>query len=134
MPEEMKCPVPHAAGGPPPSVTATEDASPESGAVTMNSRKIMNNAAWWPDRLDLAILSQNNALVDPLDPSFDYAAAFATLDLDALNADLPALVARRLRPLRPLLHPHGLALRRHLPHLRRPRRRRHGHTAFRPAQ
>jgi catalase-peroxidase len=92
MPEEMKCPVPHAAGGPPPSVTATEDASPESGAVTMNSRKIMNNAAWWPDRLDLAILSQNNALVDPLDPSFDYAAAFATLDLDALIADLHALM------------------------------------------
>jgi catalase-peroxidase len=97
MPEEMKCPVPHgqaphAAGGPPPSVTATEDASPKHGAVTSNSRKIINNEHWWPDRLDLAILSQNNALVDPLDPTFDYAAAFATLDLDALIADLHALM------------------------------------------
>ena len=43
----------------------------------------MNNMEWWPDRLDLGILSQNNTLVDPLDPSFDYAAAFKTLDLDA---------------------------------------------------
>jgi catalase-peroxidase len=92
MPEEMKCPVPHAAGGPPPSVTATELESPMHGAVTSNSRRIMNNAAWWPDRLDLGILSQNNPLVDPLDPSFDYAAAFKTLDLDALIADLHALM------------------------------------------
>ena len=33
------------------------------------------------------------------------------------------LVARGLRPLRPVLHPHGVARRGHLPHPRRPRRR-----------
>jgi catalase-peroxidase len=44
----------------------------------------------------------------------------------------PALVAGRLRPLRPVLHPHGLARGRHLPHRRRPRRRVVGQQRFAP--
>ena len=47
---------------------------------------------------------------------------------------LAGLVAGRLRPLRPPLHPHGLARRWHLPHPGRPRRRRHRQPALRPAQ
>jgi catalase-peroxidase len=88
----MKCPVPHAAGGPPPSVTATETESPLPGAVTSTSRRIINNEHWWPDRLDLAVLHQNTKLADPMDPDFDYAAEFKTLDLDAVIADLHALM------------------------------------------
>ena len=42
------------------------------------------------------------------------------------------LVAGRLRPLRAALHPHGLALRGHLPHSRRTRRRRQGAQRFAP--
>ena len=45
-----------------------------------------------------------------------------------------ALVAGRLRPLRPALHPHGVAQRRHLSHQRRSRRRRLGSAAVRPPQ
>ena len=48
--------------------------------------------------------------------------------------DLAGLVARRLRPLRPALHPDGVAQRGHLPHQRRPRRRRRRPAALRPAQ
>ena len=48
--------------------------------------------------------------------------------------DLAGLVARRLRPLRPVHDPHGLAQRRHLPHQRRPRRRGRRPAALRPAQ
>ena len=94
MSDQMKCPVPHgqSAGGPSPDVTATETSSPMHGAVTSNSRKIMRNEHWWPDRLDLAVLSQNNQLVDPFDPTFDYAKEFASLDLDAVIADLHALM------------------------------------------
>jgi catalase-peroxidase len=62
------------------------------GAVTTNSRTIVRNMHWWPDRLDLNILSQNNPLVDPMHPGFDYAAEFKTLDFDALVADLQALL------------------------------------------
>ena len=47
---------------------------------------------------------------------------------------LAELVARGLRPLRPVLHPHGMAQRRHVPHPRWPRRRRHGHSTFCTAQ
>jgi len=39
---------------------------------------------------------------------------------------------RRLRQLRPVLHSHGVAQRRHLPHARRPRRLRRRPAAFRP--
>ncbi len=90
MSNEMKCPVPH--GQPSAQTTATETSSPMHGAVTIDSRKIIRNEHWWPDRLDLDVLSQNNELVDPLGDSFDYAAEFNSLDLDALIADLHALM------------------------------------------
>jgi catalase-peroxidase len=86
MSDEMKCPVPHG------QTTATETASPMHGAVTIDSRKITRNEHWWPDRLDLAVLAQNNELADPMDPDFDYAAEFKSLDLDALIKDLHALM------------------------------------------
>ena len=47
---------------------------------------------------------------------------------------LAGLVAGGLRPLRAAVHPHGVAQRRHLPHRRRPRRRRQGPAALRAAQ
>ena len=43
---------------------------------------------WWPDQLDLAPLRQHAAESNPLDRSFDYAKAFATLDLNAVKADI----------------------------------------------
>ena len=49
------------------------------------------NATWWPNRLDLSILGRT-AGADPLDPGFDYAARFDTLDLAAVKADLFALM------------------------------------------
>jgi len=93
MSNEPKCPVTGISGErPTAATTATETSSPMHGAVTHNSRKIQRNEHWWPDRLDLAILAQNNELVDPLDPDFDYAKEFATLDLDAVIKDLHALM------------------------------------------
>jgi catalase-peroxidase len=88
MSNEMKCPVPHS-GNP---STSTETASPLHGAVTHNSRKIVRDEHWWPDRLDLAILHQNTKLADPMGQDFDYAAEFKTLDLDAVIKDLHALM------------------------------------------
>jgi catalase-peroxidase len=52
----------------------------------------MSNAMWWPERLDLSILRQHSALSDPMGPGFDYAAAFGSLDLAAVKADIFALM------------------------------------------
>jgi len=46
------------------------------------------NQFWWPDRIDLSPLRQNAAESNPLGPQFDYAKAFATLDLNAVKKDL----------------------------------------------
>ena len=48
--------------------------------------------AWWPNQLNLGILHQHSALSNPMDEQFNYAEAFAQLDLDAVVADLTALM------------------------------------------
>ncbi len=46
------------------------------------------NRDWWPNALDLKLLQPPNPLGDPMGEDFDYAAEFATLDLDALKRDV----------------------------------------------
>jgi catalase-peroxidase len=50
------------------------------------------NRDWWPEALDIGMLHRNSALSDPMGTEFDYAAAFKTLDLDAVIKDLHALM------------------------------------------
>ncbi|MFH1467854.1 MAG: catalase/peroxidase HPI [Pseudomonadota bacterium] len=71
--KSSRCPVTHA-----PPTTATG-----AGA---------SNRDWWPNQLNLGILHQNPPAGDPSGPGFDYAAAFATLDYEALKQDLRALM------------------------------------------
>ena len=49
---------------------------------------------WWPNQLRLEILHQRSSLPDPMDPHFDYAREFQSLDLPALKQDLRALMTR----------------------------------------
>ena len=51
-----------------------------------------SNRDWWPNQLNLAILHQNSPVSDPMGAAFDYAAAFKTLDLEAVRQDLYALM------------------------------------------
>jgi catalase-peroxidase len=51
-----------------------------------------SNRDWWQDGLRLEGLRQHSPLSNPLGEAFDYAAAFKTLDLDAVIADLRALM------------------------------------------
>ena len=46
------------------------------------------NQFWWPDQLDLTPLRQHGAESNPLDEKFDYAKAFASLDLNAVKQDI----------------------------------------------
>jgi catalase-peroxidase len=79
---EAKCPVVHGA----------ETQSPMHGAVTHTSRQIIRNSEWWPNRLELTILHQNSSLSNPMNPGFNYAEEFKSLDLDAVIKDLRALM------------------------------------------
>ncbi|TBR14031.1 MAG: catalase/peroxidase HPI [Lysobacter sp.] len=60
--------------------------------VAHKPKQTRGNAHWWPDQLNLGILHQHSALSDPMVEDFDYKAEFKTLDLDAVIADLHALM------------------------------------------
>ena len=46
------------------------------------------NRDWWPQSLDLAALRQHETQANPYGPGFNYAKEFASLDLDAVKADI----------------------------------------------
>jgi catalase-peroxidase len=70
-PEAAKCPVPH-------------DRATRPGGTS--------NEEWWPNRLNLKVLAKNPAVANPLGDDFDYAAAFNSLDLAAVKADIAAVL------------------------------------------
>jgi len=50
------------------------------------------NSSWWPEALNLKMLSPHSPSSNPLDPSFNYAEEFKSLDLEAVKKDLHALM------------------------------------------
>jgi len=50
------------------------------------------NKDWWPNQLNLKILSQHSNKVDPLGDQFDYKKEFLKLDYEALKKDLTDLM------------------------------------------
>ncbi len=50
------------------------------------------NRDWWPEVMQLDILTEGGRSANPLGENFDYAEAFNTIDYDALKADLTALM------------------------------------------
>ena len=74
-----------------PSLAAALLAAPVAGvAATAQSAK--DNQFWWPERLDLAPLRQHSSDSNPFGSDFNYAQAFGALDLDAVKADIEALM------------------------------------------
>lgn len=71
--EEGKCPVMH-------------------GARVPNASASNANQKWWPNQLNLKVLNQNAPSGNPMGADFDYVEAFNKLDLDAVKADLHALM------------------------------------------
>ena len=51
-----------------------------------------SNQDWWPDQLNLKVLRRNAPLSDPMGKDFDYAEAVRTLDVDALQKDIEAVM------------------------------------------
>jgi len=65
---------------------------PVTGSLTREPAEGTYNRDWWPEHINLDLLSQNPPAIDPMGEEFDYAAEFATLDLAAVKADLTALM------------------------------------------
>ena len=55
-----------------------------SSTVAAGSGEPRDNRFWWPEQLDLSALRDHDRRSNPLGDDFDYAQAFAALDLDAL--------------------------------------------------
>jgi len=70
--------------------TAKPAAASQMRAAAMGAPK--PNTFWWPESLDLRPLRQNAAPQNPLNPDFDYAQAFASLDLAAVKKDIEAVM------------------------------------------
>jgi catalase-peroxidase len=59
------------------------------GAVTETGTSVMD---WWPNALNLDILSQHDTKTNPMGQDFDYREEVKTLDFDALKKDMHALM------------------------------------------
>lgn len=59
-----------------------------NGAVKSTAGGGTSNRDWWPNQLHLGILRQHSSLSDPMDPDFNYAEEFKSLDLKAVKDDL----------------------------------------------
>jgi catalase-peroxidase len=54
--------------------------------------EMKTNQFWWPEQLNLSPLRQHDAESNPMGADFDYAAEFATLDLEAVKKDIATLM------------------------------------------
>ncbi|MDX1510037.1 MAG: catalase/peroxidase HPI [Nitriliruptorales bacterium] len=59
---------------------------------TTNAGGSTANQHWWPNQLNLRILRQGHPASNPLGADFDYADAFKDLDIEALTADVDAVM------------------------------------------
>jgi len=66
--------------------------NPALDAPTVKGHAPLTNQDWWPDQVDVSRLHPHVAQSNPLGDDFDYAEAFATLDVDALKADLVSVM------------------------------------------
>ncbi|WP_282779917.1 catalase/peroxidase HPI [Nocardia sp. CC201C] len=50
------------------------------------------NKDWWPEQIDVSVLHAHSSKSNPLGADFDYAAEFRKLDVEALKADVAAVL------------------------------------------
>ena len=72
--------------------TGSESENPVIPAPTPKPDRPHTNRDWWPNQLDLSVLRQHSPQSDPMGEGFDYAAAFKTLDVEALKRDVFAVM------------------------------------------
>ncbi|MGK5110818.1 MULTISPECIES: catalase/peroxidase HPI [unclassified Geodermatophilus] len=58
------------------------------GPTQVTNRRPQSNRDWWPNQVDLSVLNKPSKDSDPLGADFDYKAAVATLDVEAVKRDV----------------------------------------------
>ena len=66
----------------------SDSENPAIDAPDPEPHRPRTNQDWWPNQLDLSVLRGPTSPADPLGADFDYAKAFASLDVDALKQDI----------------------------------------------
>ncbi|MCJ0874499.1 catalase/peroxidase HPI [Streptomyces sp. AP-93] len=69
-------------------MSGSESENPVIPSPAPTSTRPRANQDWWPNQLDLQVLHQHSPRSNPMGEGFDYAAEFATLNLDALKQDV----------------------------------------------
>ena len=70
----------------------SESENPVIDAPEPKARRPRTNQDWWPNQLDLSVLHQHSPKGNPMGEDFDYAEAFAGLDVEALRQDVLAVM------------------------------------------
>lgn len=72
--------------------TGSIEGCPFGGSGELRGLMGRSNRDWWPDSLDLSILTQQGRTVDPMGEDYNYPRAFNALDYKALKQDLTDLM------------------------------------------
>jgi catalase-peroxidase len=69
-------------------MSRSESENPVIPSPKPKTNRPRTNRDWWPEQLDLSVLNPPAASASPLPADFDYAKAFASLDVQALKRDV----------------------------------------------
>jgi catalase-peroxidase len=72
--------------------STSESENPAIPSPKPKTTRPRTNRDWWPNQLDLQVLHQHSPRASPMDPDYDYAEAFRSLDVEALKQDLRTLM------------------------------------------
>ncbi len=90
MERGAKCPITGLTYASTASTTAEKSVDEEPNSATMAGA--YSNRDWWPNQLNLDMLSQNSLKSNPMGKDFDYAEEFNELDLQAVKKDIEKLM------------------------------------------
>lgn len=88
MTSDSRPPVPDAG-----TLSASESENPAIPSPTPKTdRRPSTNKDWWPEQIDVSVLHAHSPKGNPLGDDFNYAEEFKKLDVDALKADVAAVL------------------------------------------
>ena len=76
------------------TASTSESENPAIPSPTPKSGAPLTNQDWWPNQIDVSKLHAQSSKANPMGDDFDYAKEFAKLDVEALKADVSALMTQ----------------------------------------